>query len=95
MPFTWQIDATDYKEIATIDVDGRNILDLAVDSVNNSLALVTIEYDSMNSATRVYEVGRVRSKVCLWALSSFESSAVLDIRLLTASQKRSLCSSLV
>lgn len=44
-------------------MDGRCILDLAVDGLDNSLAVVTLEQESMNSAARVYEIGRIRSKV--------------------------------
>lgn len=53
----------DYSEIATIEVDGRCVLDVATDPLDNSLALVTVEPDSMSSSVRVYHVGRRRSQV--------------------------------
>jgi hypothetical protein len=58
-----QVDVVNYCEISTVEVDGRCVLDMASYPLDDSLAMVTIEPDSMSSSVRVYHVGRRRSQV--------------------------------
>eukprot|EP00803_Ostreobium_quekettii_P004630 evm.model.scf_672.6 EVM.evm.TU.scf_672.6 scf_672:23684-28573(+) len=51
------LDAVDYQEIATVQVE-RCVLDLAVDAHDQHVAVVAVDGEVPTSALRVYEVGR-------------------------------------
>ena len=58
-----QVDVTNYTEIATHNVEDRRVLDLAVDQLDNSLAVITRETENFNQQARIYDIGRVRYPV--------------------------------
>lgn len=85
-----QVDVTNYTEIATHNVEDRRVLDLAVDQLDNSLAVITRETENFNQQARIYDIGRVRYPVqsckphtgylrneALSRLSPYQLSAIL------------------
>ena len=55
-----QVDATDYADVAIVEVDGRCIVDLALDGHDGALALISVEPEGLASSARIYDIGRQR-----------------------------------
>ncbi|KAK9813653.1 hypothetical protein WJX73_001935 [Symbiochloris irregularis] len=52
------VDACGYTEIATVGMDGRMVLDLAVDSSDALVAVATVEpHELASSSVRIYKIG--------------------------------------
>ena len=62
---TMQVDVTNYTEIASQSLEDRRVLDLAVDSQDNSLAIITKERESFGQQAKIYDIGRIRYPVGL------------------------------
>ena len=67
-----QVDVTSYTEIATHNIEDRYVLDLAIDNVDNSLAVITKETEGFGQQARIYDIGRVRYPVQSRRTSSYE-----------------------
>lgn len=51
------MDAVNYSEIATVSVD-KCVLDLATESTDSCIGLITMDDQDLFSAARIYDVGR-------------------------------------
>ena len=58
-----QVDITSYTEIANHNIEDRYVIDLALDKLDNSLAVITRETGGFGQQARIYDIGRIRYPV--------------------------------